>query len=61
MASDVDDMVEKAVNLALDPAYRENLSAAILKGKDRLSDPSRPVREWEQFLERAVRSAIHQR
>lgn len=59
MASDVDDMVEKAVKLALDSAYREKVSAAILNGKDRLSDPSRSVREWERFLERAVRSAIY--
>lgn len=59
VASDVDDMVKKAVKLASDSAYRETVSVAILHGKNRLSDPYRAVREWERFLERAVRSAVH--
>eukprot|EP00752_Nemacystus_decipiens_P002918 g2715.t1 len=58
VASNVDDMVNKAVNLASDDAYRISVSSAILDKKDRLSDPHRPAREWERFLERAVRSAI---
>lgn len=59
VASDVDDMIDKAVKVASDEAYREALSAAILDKKDRLSDPHRAAREWERFLERAVRSAVH--
>ena len=59
VASDVDDMVNKAVKLASDEAYRKKLSSAILDKKDRLSDPHRATREWEQFLERAVRSAVY--
>lgn len=59
VASDVDDMVNKAVKLASDEAYRKKLSSAILDKKDHLSDPHRATREWEQFLERAVRSAVY--
>ena len=59
VASDVDDMVHKAVKLASDKAYRKTVSSAILDKKDRLSDPHRAAREWERFLERAVRSAVH--
>lgn len=59
VASDVDDMVKKAVKLASDSAYRETVSATILHRKDRLSNPYRALREWERFLERAVRSAVH--
>lgn len=58
MASDVGDMVKKAVKLATDSTRRDKVSAAILGQKSRLSDPHRATREWEQFLERAVRSAI---
>lgn len=57
-ASDVDDMVSKAVKLASDEAHRNTVSAAILDKKHRLSDPHRTAREWERFLERAVRSAV---
>lgn len=58
VASDVDDMVNKAVKLASDEAYRKTVSSAILGKKDRLSDPQHATREWERFLERAVRSAV---
>lgn len=58
VASDVDDMVNKAVKLASDAAYRETVSAVILDKKSRLSNPRCAAREWGRFLERAVRSAV---
>lgn len=59
VASDVEDMVNKAVKLASDAAYRETISAVIVEKKHRLSDPQPAAREWERFLERALRSAVH--
>eukprot|EP00903_Cladosiphon_okamuranus_P020162 g18511.t1 len=59
VASDIEDMVNKAVKLASDEAHRQTVSAAILDKKDRLSDPRRAAREWERFLGRALRSAVH--
>lgn len=58
MASHVGDMVNKAAKQTPDAAYRETVSAAIIDEKDRLSDPRRAAREWERFLERAVRLAV---
>lgn len=59
VASDVEDMITKATKLASDSSYRANLSAAILGRKDALSNPRAAIKEWEQFLQRAVKSAVH--
>lgn len=59
VASDVEDMIAKATKLASDSSYRENLSTAILGRKAALSDPRTAIKEWEQFLQRAVKSVVH--
>lgn len=59
VAIDIDDMVRKAVHLATNSALRENISASIIARKGVLSNPHRASNEWENFLERAVRSTVH--
>lgn len=59
VASDVEDMITKATKLASDSSYRANLSTAILGRKAALSDARTAIKEWEQFLQRAVKSVVH--
>ncbi|CAM9263472.1 unnamed protein product [Hapterophycus canaliculatus] len=58
VATSAVDLVKKAVKIASDSTFRDNVSAKILDRKHRLSDPYRATSEWERFLDRAVRSAV---
>ena len=55
-ASSVDDYVDLAVDLALDPARRARIGAKMAAGRPRLYGDDRSVRALESFIEDAVRA-----
>jgi len=55
VASDAADYVAKAVRVGTDRGFRAELSARIKAGLGTLFDRDEPIRELEDFLERAVR------
>ena len=56
IATDVDDYVERAVRLANDRAWREEVRATILASNDKIFENPAGVRDLESFLVEAVES-----
>ncbi len=56
IATDVDDYVERAVRLANDRAWREEVRAKILASNDKIFENPAGVRDLESFLVEAVES-----
>ena len=55
VARGLDEYVRAAVRVVNDLHYRERVVQTLKDARDRVFEVDRTVREWEAFLERAVR------